>query len=145
MGLELNFGLAAKCCMCTSNVRAIVCAFMFCDMFITFRRRHETLIEPFTIQARTFENVSAVKAFDVVLRRGFHRQSLNGKSHFARMLYSFEASKHVESRRSDVTRPFADAIVRSNWTLCASSSPGMCLAALTITFDALDFFLGAFQ
>lgn len=69
--------------MGTADVGAVVCAFMFCDMFIAFRRRAKTFIEPFAINARTFEHARAVEKFDVVPCYGINRQILNGKSHFS--------------------------------------------------------------
>ena len=83
MVFELALGLTAKRCMCTADVRAVVCSFMFCDVFIAFRRRSEALVEPFAVKARAFEHGSAVEEFYIVPRRGLHRQVLDGKSHFS--------------------------------------------------------------
>lgn len=92
--LKLAFGLTAKYCVRTADVRAVVCTLMFCDMFIAFHGRLETLIEPFAIKARAFEHRSTVEEFDIVPRKGFHCKVLNGKSHFSQsivQLRSFEA------------------------------------------------------
>ena len=99
MVLELTFGLTAKCCVRAADVRAIVCTFMFCDMFITFRHRIEALIEPFAIKARAFEHRSAVEEFYILPCRRFHCKVLNGKSHFSQcivQLGSFEACRILE-------------------------------------------------
>jgi hypothetical protein len=78
MVLKLAFGFAAKCCVHTADVRAVVCTLMFYNMVVAFRRRFEALIKPFAIQARTFENSIAVEVCDLVPCRGRHRQVLNG-------------------------------------------------------------------
>jgi len=94
MVLELAFGLTAKCCVRAADVRAIVCTFMFCDMFITFGRRTEALIEPFAVKSGTFEHRSAVEGFYLVPRRWLHCKGFNDKSHFSQsiiQLRSFEA------------------------------------------------------
>jgi hypothetical protein len=99
MALELAFGLTAKYCVRTADVRAVICTFMFCDMFITFRCRSETLVEPFAIKARAFEHRRAVEEFDIRPRRGFHCKGFNGKSHFSQsivQLRSFEACRILE-------------------------------------------------
>lgn len=83
MVLELGLGLTAKRCVRTADVRAVECTIMFCDVFITFRRRSEALVEPFAVKARAFEHGSPVEEFYIVPSRGLHRQILDGKSHFS--------------------------------------------------------------
>ena len=83
MVFKLILGLATKRCMRTADVRAVVCTFMFCNMFIALRRRLETLIEPFAVKARAFEDGRAVEEIYIIPRRRLSRQLLNDKSHFS--------------------------------------------------------------
>ena len=63
MVLKLVFCFAAKCCVHTADVRAVVCTLMFYNMVVAFRRRFEALIKPFAIQARTLEHRVSVERF----------------------------------------------------------------------------------
>jgi hypothetical protein len=81
MQLELTFGLAAKGCVCTNDIRTVVRALMFCDVFVSFCRRPEPFIEPSAIEAWAPIHHIPVESSNIGAGRGIYRKCLDSKPH----------------------------------------------------------------